>query len=162
MDSTFKVEKPSDDWAKIVEDYQKKYKKEPEGPAKNILSFPSEKEAMEFFESQAKAEPPREFLMQKLENGKPVDDHVFSCGSGQLFRGSLKDLQTQVTQALAGEKDEAKRQKLEAGKNLIDQRVAAMEKSTDMRAKMGSMKEQAKVEQTPQQKEEHGHGHSPN
>ncbi|HHF7348798.1 TPA: hypothetical protein ACPSKE_001984 [Legionella feeleii] len=160
-ETAFKAEKPSSDWEKIVEDFKKKYNKEPEGPAKNILSFPSEKDAMAFFESQAtEKQPPREFLMQKLENGKPVDDHVFSCGSGQLFRGGLKDIQTQVAKALEAEKDPQKRAKLESGKELIDQRVAAIEKSTDMRAKMGSMKEQAKTEQTPPQPTDtEGHGH---
>lgn len=154
-ESTFKADKGSD-WEKIVAAYQEKHKREPEGAEKNILRFASETEAMAFFKSQAEAKPPREFFMQKLEGGKPVDNYAFSCGSGQLFNGKLSDIQTQLKEALIKDPDN---KKLQEGQALVDKRIAAM-KSTDMRANLGSMKEKAKTEQTPPEPtktEEHGH-----
>jgi hypothetical protein len=101
--------KPTSDWEKIVEDYNKEeYKQEPD--KNGALIFPNAEAAEKFFTEQASLK--REFLTTLVdENGKPVGDfHHFSCGDGQLYSGSLEEIHNKLTTALetANEPDQAK------------------------------------------------------
>lgn len=87
------------DWEKIVADYKKKY---PDQPIKedNVLIFPTREDAINFFQQQAAATPPRKFLGTEIdESGKPTGFYVFSCGDGTLYQGSLNEIQDKLKEA---------------------------------------------------------------
>lgn len=88
----------SEDWKKIIEDYKKKY---PENPIeKNTLTFPTKKDAIDFFTAQATTEPPRKFLASEIDqNGKPTGFNLFSCGDGKLYKGTFNEIQDQLKAA---------------------------------------------------------------
>lgn len=88
----------SEDWKKIIEAYKKKY---PENPIENnTLIFPTKQDVIDFFTKQASAEPPRKFLACEVnQNGKPTGFNVFSCGDGNLYKGTLNEIQDQLKAA---------------------------------------------------------------
>ncbi|MBA3537599.1 MAG: hypothetical protein H0T84_13495 [Tatlockia sp.] len=106
--------KPTGDWKDIVDDYKAKYDKEPD--KNGALVFATAEEAETFFTDQAVLN--REFLTTLVdENGKPEGDfHYFSCGNGQLYSGSLKDIHSKLQTSLeAAVNEPAQAEKIEAG-----------------------------------------------
>ncbi|KTD59007.1 hypothetical protein [Legionella shakespearei] len=93
------------DWEKIIEDYKKKY---PDEPVKdNVLVFPTREDAINFFQQQASANPPRKFLGTEIDaSGKPTGFNVFSCGDGKLYQGSLNEIQDQLKEAQKAKPDD--------------------------------------------------------
>lgn len=94
------------DWAKMVEDYKKKY---PDKEVKdNTLIFPTRDDALKFFEQQATANPPRKFLGTELNgaSGQPTGFHVFSCGDGVLYQGTLNEIQDKLKEAQKAKPDD--------------------------------------------------------
>lgn len=102
-EAQFKV-KPSpiaeEDWKKILQDYMEQY---PEHPVQNdTLKFPSRDDAINFFTAQATNTPPRKFFLSEHSrvDGKPTGFHVFSCGDGVLYKGTINEIQTDLKAAL--------------------------------------------------------------
>lgn len=94
--------KHSSDWNKIIEDYKKQY---PDKPIKNnCLCFESDDDAVNFFQAQATAQPPRAFFAIKVdEHGTPLGPCMCSCGNGKLYQGNASEIKAQLEQEL--EKD---------------------------------------------------------
>ncbi|CAM2973339.1 Uncharacterised protein [Legionella steigerwaltii] len=131
--TTIKPTNINKDWSKIVDDYKKQYGREPD-EKNGALVFDSPEEVTKFFMAQATAKPPREFHCVYLgEDGKPMDKHVFSCGSGHLFQGSLKEIQDQIKNAL---KDDPENQNLKNGKAYIK---SLINPTKDMRQSLSDM-----------------------
>jgi hypothetical protein len=91
----------NEDWKEILKDYEKIYPK----PTKdNTLSFPTKEDALKFFAEQASANPPRKFLASQVDaQGQYKDYNVFSCGDGQVYKGSFEQIKQDLSKAL--EKD---------------------------------------------------------
>ncbi|MCW8398618.1 hypothetical protein OQJ26_07425 [Legionella sp. PATHC038] len=130
-----KPEQMNKDWPKIVEDFKKQYGKEPD--KNGALVFDSPEEVTKFFLAQATATPPREFHGVQLgQDGKPIDNHVYSCGSGHLFQGSLKEIQTQIKKAL---ENDPENQKLKNGQVYIENLINP-QKTIEMRRNISDLK----------------------
>jgi uncharacterized protein YrzB (UPF0473 family) len=86
------------DWEKILEAYKKKY---PDKDRKdNSLTFPTREDAINFFQQQATESPPHKFFATEIgANGEPTGFNVFSCGDGQLYKGTLNEIQDQLKEA---------------------------------------------------------------
>ncbi|CAM2980899.1 hypothetical protein [Legionella worsleiensis] len=105
---SFQVQPPAgegEDWQKIIEDFKKLY---PYSPIKNnILTFPTQKDAINFFTAQARQEPPRKFLAIQIgSDGKPTGYTLFSCGNGTLYQGSLAEIESQLKAELKNQPDD--------------------------------------------------------
>ena len=89
----------SKDWPAILHDYEKQFKRKPD--ESGALVFPTPEDAVSFFEAQAKAE--RKFCAVEVVNGQRIDNYMFSCGEGKLYKGSAADIKSQLAADL--EKD---------------------------------------------------------
>ncbi|TAL64731.1 MAG: hypothetical protein EPN84_02880 [Legionella sp.] len=88
---------PSQEWKKIVEDYNKKYPQS-EAPKDNTLYFDSREDAVSFFTDQAAQK--RVFLSMEVdENRKETGFYMLSCGNGQLYQGTAAEIQAQLNKA---------------------------------------------------------------
>lgn len=115
------------DWKLIVDAYKKEY---PKNEIKdNLLTFPSPENAISFFKQQAKDTPPRKFFASEFANGKSTGNHVFSCGSGTLYKGSLDDIQKQLASDLAAKSNDPD---LKAGMEQIN-RIISTNKTREFR-----------------------------
>ncbi|VEB32720.1 hypothetical protein [Legionella cherrii] len=131
-----KPEQMNKDWPKIVEEFKKQYGKEPD--KNGALVFDSPEEVTKFFLAQATATPPREFHGVQLgQDGKPIDNHVYSCGSGHLFQGSLKEIQTQIKKAL---ENDPENQKLKNGQAYIENLINP-QKTIEMRRNISDLRD---------------------
>lgn len=82
------------DWEKILADYKKAYPK-----AKldgDTLQFESRDDAVAFFTKQATATPPRTFFMREMVDGKETGFHLYSCGNGKMYQGTIDEIQKQL------------------------------------------------------------------
>lgn len=82
----------SKDWPAILADYTNKFNKKPD--ESGTLIFPTQDDAVNFFEAQAKAE--RKFCAVEVVDGKRIDNYMFSCGEGKLYKGSAADIKSQL------------------------------------------------------------------
>ena len=136
---TLQSQKMSVDMPKLVADFKEKFNKEPNRDGS--LGFSSHESATEFLKGQATATSPREFHLAKLDqNGKPTNYHMYSCGSGHLFQGTLEEIKTQIKEALAtatGDKT-----KLKEGQAYIDSWLAtkSQEATSGMRQNMNNLR----------------------
>ncbi|MDI9818726.1 MULTISPECIES: hypothetical protein [unclassified Legionella] len=114
---TFKPAQPGSNWERISDAYELEFGKKPE--ANGLLKFESMQAAEDFFDKQAKKG--LEFFGTVIgADGKPIDSHMFSCGSGKLFNGSLQQIHDQVKSALEKDPQNAK---LQNGLTLIQKRM---------------------------------------
>ena len=118
----------------LITDYKKNFGRDPD--ENGALVFASRDEAIQFFDDQAQLG--REFFCSEIRNGKETGFHVFSCGSGQLYKGTLLEIRDQLTEAFS--KDSGN-EKLAAGLNEINGYVTkadspAPNPASDMRAKI--------------------------
>lgn len=90
---------------KIRSDYVKLY---PDRPIqKDVLTFDSQKEATDFFTTQATSEPPQKFLASYVDqNGKLTGQNLFSCGNKKLYEGTFQEIQEQLKADLKQKPDD--------------------------------------------------------
>lgn len=92
------------DWHALMTAYRMKYTpsfkeedKKKKG-AREELRFPSREDAILFFKSQASKG--HMFLMAEYQDGKATGFHVYSCGDGELYQGTLSIIRNQLKRAL--------------------------------------------------------------
>ena len=124
-------------WKKIIEDYKKKY---PDvNIENNVLTFPTMDDAISFFKDQATCTPPRKFLASEIDgSGKLTGFHLFSCGDGNLYQGSLQEIHNQL-EAAQLEKPEDKN--INEGLNVIR---SAMNPTHDFRSALLNTRDSSK------------------
>ncbi len=97
-ESIFKSTARNSTWDDILSDYEKEFKQKPEDDG--ALRFPSHESAVTFFTQQAVLK--RDFLVSQVtEDRKPTGQHMFSCGDGNLYKGSFVEIKQQLETALA-------------------------------------------------------------
>lgn len=96
-----------DDWKKIYADYKRLYPDKPD--QNNTLIFDTQEDAINFFTSHATSEPPRTFLVYEVDQqGNRTGFNLFSCGNNKLYKGSLKDIQSQLQADLKNNPEDLK------------------------------------------------------
>ncbi|KTD61349.1 hypothetical protein [Legionella spiritensis] len=129
------------DWKQIAKDYQEEMEQEP--AEDGTLNFPSREAAVQFFEKQA--QKGRQFLANELG----TDFHVFSTGDGQLYKGTLSEIQAQLKDAI---QQNPGNEKTQAGLDLINRLAPTPSPKPDlgkeMREKMRALREE---QEPPQQ-----------
>ena len=81
----------------ILDDYENFCSKNNITPAQkdNVLLFNTKEQAEAFFEDLAKLI--RSFCCFQMDpTGKPIDNHMFSCGDGKLYKGKAEDIRKQL------------------------------------------------------------------
>lgn len=101
--------KRSKDWVLILADYKIKYGLLPDEKT-GALVFLSREEAVEFFKAQTKAG--REFFTAEHIDGKPSGFYLLSCGDGELYQGTLDEINAGLEAAI--KKDPTNKKALES------------------------------------------------
>lgn len=137
-------------WKKILKKYEEQFPDE-KPDEDGCMHFPSAEAAETFFRELAADKV--EFLATQLVNGKPVDNHMFSCGTGELFHGSFKDIHKQLNNALETEKNPELIAKLSQGIEKISARMPNENATISMkdRLKASLPRESAQEQEEEQQ-----------
>lgn len=155
LESTFKPAQTDENWKKIVKAYKEEFKQEPR-EEDGVLVFPSKEAAINFFEKQA-AQNLEFFVTEVTPEGQPTGFHMYSCGNGQLYKGSLQEIQKQLQDAL---KQDPQNDKLNNGLKMIQNRMGIEQNpASKMRGALESLKNQDTP--TPEAKEEESKTPSP-
>ncbi|MBA2657099.1 MAG: hypothetical protein H0U70_08965 [Tatlockia sp.] len=133
-------DKDKTDIEKIIEDYKKEnyaqfYKED-------ILAFPSQEEALNFFTKQATAEPARKFLFSQVDlDLKLTGFNLYSCGTKKLYQGTYPAIKSEIAADLKLNPD---------NQNLIEglKEISALANPTaGFRTSMKEVKERTKSEE---------------
>lgn len=101
----------------IYADYKKQFNRERD--AQGRLVFESQAQAVAFFKGQAQLN--RSFLASAMnEDNTPTGFHMFSCGDGQLYQGTLAEIKAQLDGAL---KSNPGHQQLQQGLDYIESKL---------------------------------------
>lgn len=125
-------------WKKIVEDYKKKFP-DAECDGKTLV-FPTRNDAVQFFNNFALNGDP--FHATFVVNGVLQDDHLFSCGDGQLYKGTYAAIQQSLEANLKTQTDPELKAKILSGIEHIKAQTATLNPASNMRNKLQTSKEE--------------------
>lgn len=133
-----KQKEMENDWARLVNEYLKKYKKQfdlDEEESKKGLVFSSREDAVQFFTNMATQG--LLFLLAEYKENKPTGFFLYSCGDGKLYQGSLRDIKKELEQVIKQSPSEHKKE-ITDGLAMINQLISP---THSMRAEVKNVRE---------------------